>query len=72
MEQPVEALALDMVLTPCNSRLHSLHVTYRRLIPAIEVSLHLCGAPHTPHIYPRSRFCLRASMVLDGWTPPQP
>ncbi|KAG8216375.1 hypothetical protein J3R82DRAFT_6457 [Butyriboletus roseoflavus] len=30
-----------MVLTSCNSRLHSLHVTYRRLIPAIEVSSHL-------------------------------
>lgn len=50
MEQSVEALTLDMVLTPCNSRLHSLHATYRRLIPAIEVSSHLLWRPHCAHL----------------------
>lgn len=41
VEQPVQTFPLDISLTPCNTRLHSLHVTYRRLIPAIEVSLRL-------------------------------
>lgn len=43
MEQSVEALPLDMS-PPCNTRLHSLHATYRRFIPAVEVSSHLFEA----------------------------
>jgi hypothetical protein len=48
MEQSVEALPLDMSL-PSNPRLHSLHATYRRFIPAVEVSSHLFEARAHAH-----------------------